>query len=202
MTDQFFTYVTVTFFLVITPGMTTAVVIQASMRRGHRAGVQAALGAAVGNSTHALLAGLGVAVLLRQWPSVLAALRIGGGLYLGWLGLSALRQAWQRQPALPLPAVDSDSRPAFRQGWAATMLNPSIATFYLAVVPGFIPAGGGSAAFAALAAVHVSMAFSCHVAWAVALDRLRRVLTGRTALRTVDAVAGTALLLLGISLLR
>lgn len=200
MSHTLLTYLSVTFFLVVTPGITTTIVIQRTLRSGVRAGVAAAAGAAAGNSTHALLAGLGLSVVLRRSPRLLAALGIAGGLYLCWLGLSTLVRAYRGRP--PLASEPGATRgSAVREGWTGTVLNPSIVTFYLTVLPSFIPPDGSIAAFALLAAIHVSMAFACHLCWAVALDRLRALLAHPLALRALDAAAGVALMLLGIKLL-
>jgi len=194
------TYLSVTFFLVITPGITTTIVIQRTLRSGMRAGAAAAAGAAMGNSTHALLAGLGVSVVLRRLPELLNALSIAGGLYLCWLGLSTLVRAYRGRPTpASKPATVRGS--AVREGWTGTVLNPSIVTFYLTVLPSFIPPESSIAAFALLAAIHISMAFTCHLCWAAALDRLRALLANPLALRGLDGVAGIALVLLGIKLL-
>ena len=86
-------YFAFTAVLVATPGATTAVVVRNTLAGGRRAGMAAALGAAIGNTTHAVAAGLGLAVLVARWPDALTAIRIAGGVYLGWLGLRSLARA-------------------------------------------------------------------------------------------------------------
>ncbi len=49
-----------------------------------------------------------------------------------------------------------------------------------------------------LAAIHVTMAFVCHVGWALAFGRLRDLLQRPTAARVLNAGAGLALLLLAV----
>ncbi|MEZ5288104.1 MAG: hypothetical protein R2712_25570 [Vicinamibacterales bacterium] len=66
-----------------------AVVVHALQPGGRRAGM-AASGAAVANSFHATLAGLGLWVLLGRWPAVLDAVR-------GFCG--AASRAWARRSA-------------------------------------------------------------------------------------------------------
>jgi threonine/homoserine/homoserine lactone efflux protein len=202
VTPTLLSYISVTFFLVITPGATTAVVIQQTLRHGHRGGAAAALGAALGNTTHALAAGLGLAVILHRWPQASTMLRILGGLYLCFLGAQSLRRAWFRTRSLEVDAVSGRSGRGsdMRQGLTVTLLNPSIATFYLAVLPAFLDPSGGFQSFAPLAAIHISMAFSCHLIWALALDSLRHRLATPAGLRVLDAAAGLALLILGLGM--
>ncbi len=76
--------------LVVTPGSTTAVVVRNTLGGGSAAGIAAAAGAAVGNTTHATAAGLGLALVFARWPIAMTMLRVGGALFLAWLGVLSL----------------------------------------------------------------------------------------------------------------
>jgi threonine/homoserine/homoserine lactone efflux protein len=199
-------YLTFTFILVVTPGSTTAVVIRATLAGGRAAGLAAATGAATGNTSHATVAGLGLAVVFARWPVALSALRVSGALYLAWLGaLSVIRAVRHADGGLHLLDAEPDRLEArkgsFRQGLMVNLLNPSIATFYLVVVPTFIPAGAPRWYFAALALLHIAMAFVCHAVWATALDKLRQFFRRPLARRTLEGVTGIALIALAIKIL-
>lgn len=196
-------YVLFTAVLVLTPGATTAVIIRNTLAGGRRAGLTAALGAALANSSHALAAGLGLALVIARFPSVLGLLRLAGGVYLGWLGVSSLRRV-ARTPAyvgVDLAAPGGPPPSSFREGLAVNLLNPAIATFYLVVVPSFLPAGASPWYFAAFAALHVGMAFTCHGVWALALDRVRAFFRRAAARRALEAATGIALLALAARVL-
>lgn len=200
MDPLFLAYLSLTAALVITPGATTAVVVRNTLAGGWRSGVAAAVGAAIGNSTHATAAGLGLAVVIARVPAVLLGIQLSGGLYLLWLGLGSARRLLQHN-ALPVSGVilsarDGGTHHAAREGITVNLLNPSIALFYLAVVPSFLPHPTPRGYYAQLAAVHVVMAFVCHSAWAFGLDRLRHVLTRPVARVALEAVTAGALFLL------
>ncbi|MGE3889054.1 MAG: LysE family translocator, partial [Vicinamibacterales bacterium] len=149
---------------------------------GHRAGLAAALGAALANSTHATLAGLGLWALVGRWPAALDAIRLGGAAYLAWLGLKSLARVWPHRVTPPAPARADGApgatgvhHPSFVEGLTLNLLNPAVISFYVAVVPTFVPAPPPRFYFAALAATHVSMALACHSAWATAFHVLRRI---------------------------
>jgi threonine/homoserine/homoserine lactone efflux protein len=144
--------------------------------------VQAALGALAANATHATLAGLGLWVLVGRWPAVLESLRVGGAAYLAWLGLKSLARAWpsRRGPrgaplAVDPAAHEARRQPSFVEGLTVNLLNPAIISFYLAVVPTFIPASPPRFYFALLAATHISLGFLCHAGWATAFHVLRQI---------------------------
>lgn len=200
-------FLTLTFVLVITPGSTTAVVIRNTLEGGRRSGVAAACGAAVGNTTHATLAGIGLSVLIARWPAALQGIQVAGAGYLAWLGVKSLHRA-RREPDGGIAfAADAahGARPtvarSFRDGAVINLLNPPIITYYIAVVPSFIPAAAPRSYFAMLAGLHIAMALVCHSLWALALDRLRGWLRRPGARRLLEAGTGVALIALAIRVL-
>jgi threonine/homoserine/homoserine lactone efflux protein len=201
-------YLAFTAILVLTPGATTAVVVRSTLHGGRTAGFAAATGAALGNASHAALAGLGLAVVFARWPIAMSILRLAGGCYLAWLGSRSLYRVFAYPDGgLRLASVNNmrDQSAAHansvRQGLTVNILNPAIATFYLVVVPSFIPPHAPSWYFATLAMVHIAMAFVCHGAWAIALDALRRILQPPPARRTLEGATGVALLALAARIL-
>jgi threonine/homoserine/homoserine lactone efflux protein len=195
------TYLTFTFLLAVTPGSTTAVVVRNTLVGGRAAGLAAAAGAALGNTSHATAAGLGLAVVFARWPVALAVLRIAGAVFLAWLGVrSVYRVVKHPDGGMRILITTEAGSPgnqtngSFRQGLAINLLNPSIVTFYLVVVPSFLPAAAPRWYFALLAAMHIAIAFACHGMWAVALDKLRRLFHAPFARRVLEGVTGVALL--------
>lgn len=175
-------YLAATLALVLAPGATTAVVVRNTLAGGHGAGVRAAAGAATANTIHATLAGLGLWVLLRRWPAVLDLIRLGGAAYLAWLGVKSLVRAWTGRRAIEVRAVAAEAshgraanRSSFIEGFTINILNPAIISFYLAVVPTFMPPAPPTYYFVVLAATHILLALACHVGWATAFHALRQV---------------------------
>lgn len=200
----FLGFLSFTFVFVATPGSTTAVVVRNTLDSGRRAGVYAALGAAVANVTHATVAGLGGAALIRTWPGALDVVRLAGGGYLAWLGLCSLWQAYLGQAplvaALELPRAAHHR--SFREGLTVNLLGPAVLTLYLSVVPTFLRPAWPRWAYVVLAACHVSMAFACHSAWVFALHRLREIFRHTRPRRLLSAATGLALLLLAARVMR
>jgi threonine/homoserine/homoserine lactone efflux protein len=200
-TSSLASYVLVTLMLVITPGATTAIVVRNTINSGWRLGAATALGAALANSTHAAAAGIGLALLFKRWPMALVVLRWAGAFYLAGLAISSLRRSITSAASLETRLHTGRSRghnAAFSQGLTVNLLNPPIIVFYLVVVPTFVPAGAGLAGFAPLAAIHVTMAFACHLGWALLFDRMRRFLRRPGWLQMLEGGAGAALLYLAV----
>lgn len=199
-------FIAVTLPLVLTPGASTAVVLRNSLAGGTRAGVATAIGANSGSICYGLLSAFGFALALQRWPSVWVALRAGGVVYMGWLGLQSIRRAFSppRQDAVRVGiATDRGVLRSLYEGFATNVLNPAIATFYLVLLPQFIPRGAPVIASALLlTAIHVTLAVTWHVTWAAAGGTLARTLAAPTPRRILEATTGGALLALAIKMAR
>jgi threonine/homoserine/homoserine lactone efflux protein len=204
-----FAYLTFTTILVITPGSTTALVVRNTLMAGWAAGLATAAGAAVANTTHATAAGLGLAVVFARWPAALTAIRLGGAIYLAWLGaVSVYRGITEADGGLRLASAAAVSGAArevhagsFRQGLLLNLMNPTIITFYLVVVPTFLPSNATAWYYVGLASYHVVLAIICHSMWALGLDRLRQIFHAPRPRRLLEAATGVALLGLAIRVL-
>ena len=197
-----FTAITVP--LVATPGASTAVVLRNAVAGGTRAGLATAAGANAGSICYGLLTAFGVSVVLQRWPMVWVALRIGGTAYLAWLGVRSLMRARSytaphatAEAALPAPPLAR----SVREGFVTNVLNPSLAAFYLVILPEFIPRGAPFAASAlTLTAIHVALAVTWHCTWAAAGGTLSATLTQTRPRRILEAISGIALLALALKL--
>lgn len=179
-----------------------------TLEGGRRAGYVTALGCAAANSTIAVACGLGLSVLLAIWPGSLEAVRMGGAVFLAWLGASSLWRAWRRPDGGITLSLDPGAPPArahagayFGDGLAINLLSPVIISYYLSVVPSFIPAGASRFYYSGLAATHVSLAVCCHAAWATALDAMRRWFVQPWRRRALQTLTGLALIALAITIL-
>ena len=83
------------------PGPDNLMVLGFGISRGRAQGIAFGLGCGLGCLSHTLLAVLGVSALIAASPAAFAALKVGGGLYLIWLGVQALRS---RGKAMPITA--------------------------------------------------------------------------------------------------
>ncbi|HEY2435019.1 MAG TPA: LysE family translocator [Vicinamibacterales bacterium] len=202
-------YAAVTVPFVAIPGVSTTLVLRNSIVGGVRAGVATAVGVNLSSIGYGLLTAFGVSMALQRWPGVWTTMRAAGVGYLAWLGLRSLwRAARGVDAALPAAGLDGAAGPVrrplvddAREGFVTNLLNPSIATFYLLVVPQFIPRDAPFAASALLlTAVHVTLAVSWHLTWAAAGGSLAVVLNRARPRRILEAAAGLALLVLAVKL--
>ena len=190
--------------LVATPGASTAVVLRNSLAGGVRSGVATAVGANTGSICYGLLTAFGIAVALQRWPMVWVVLRWAGTAYLAWLGIRSLRLAWTYRGAAARGREQAE-RPSWarsvREGFMTNVLNPSLATFYLLILPQFIPRDAPPVASAlTLTAFHVSIALTWHLTWAAAGGTLSATLSRPAPRRILEGISGVALVALALKL--
>ena len=200
MSLNLWAFAAITVPLVATPGASTAVVLRNSIGGGVRAGVATAVGVNAGSVCYGLLTAFGMSAALQRWPLVWTALRVAGTMYLAWLGLRSLARAWtyrQVDARAPVPVAPPAMRRGAVEGFMTNALNPSIATYYLLILPQFIPRGAPFARSAlTLTAIHIGLAISWHLTWAAAGGTLAETLGRTRPRRTLEAITGAALVAL------
>lgn len=135
--------------LALIPGPDTFMVLRISLSRVG-AGISAAAGSGTGALVWGALVGFGLAAILEQSAEVFRWIKIAGGLYLLYLGISSFLKA--RKAAKAGIAAGGDGhqplvytkRAGYAAGVISTLLNPKVGLFYLAVVPQFIPHGANT----------------------------------------------------------
>lgn len=128
----------VLFVSVVSPGPNFALVTSTAMSVSRRAGVLTALGFALASASWALLAIVGVNVLLAHAPWVQTAVRLAGGSYLAWLGFKMIRQARAPLPARAT-AVAGGSWHALRRAFLVSITNPKSIGFYGSIFAVMVP---------------------------------------------------------------
>lgn len=208
--------------LIVAPGPDSMLVMRNTLRSCRRAGWITAGGTVSGLLVWAVGAALGLTELLRVSRLGFDIVRFVGAAYLIWLGLSSLRLVRRKHgrrghagPAIAAPAEPSgpgaadaaaDPVPA---GWGAVYLNgllsnlfnPKIGVFFVAFLPGFIPARAPATLFTlglGLWFMAETGAWLAILAWTVArgADWLRR----SSVQRWLERATGVVLIGFGVRL--
>jgi threonine/homoserine/homoserine lactone efflux protein len=140
--EQFLAFLPMAVLITVSPGPDNLMVLGFGMSRGRAAGIAFGLGCGIGCLSHTALAALGVSALIAASPLAFLALRVGGGLYLVWLGIHALRSRGGVRLSAARDADEPLSR-LFAKGLLANAINPKVALFFLSFLPQFVLAGQG-----------------------------------------------------------
>ncbi|MEO8907542.1 MAG: LysE family translocator [Microbacteriaceae bacterium] len=133
--------------LAVTPGPDTFLTLRFSMIR-RSSGIASGMGSSVGSIAWAALVAVGLASLLEQSAAVYQVVKIVGGLYLIYLGISTFIKARKSRANAAEDELADAATPrrgysigqAFISGLVSTLLNPKVGLFFLAIVPQFVPA--------------------------------------------------------------
>ncbi|MBZ9978132.1 LysE family translocator [Mesorhizobium sp. BR-1-1-10] len=183
------------------PGPAMLYAAAQTMARGRWSGLTAALGIHLGGYVHVLAAAAGLSVLFHAVPPLYMAVKLGGALYLIWLGISLFRKRVEGDVALP--AIERKSaRRAFFESITVEVLNPKTAIFFMAFLPQFIDASAGLPVwlqFVVLGTI-VNLMFSsadvvCVFLAGLVIGRLRR---SSRAQRLMQKAGGAVLVGLGV----
>ncbi len=183
----------------LTPGPNVTFVIAKCLTSGFRAALTVVLGVGAGLAVYTLLAAVGAAAVLNAWPALYVALRIGGALFLLWLGF----RAWSTTlPARPNASGAPESgRALFGQGVANTLLNPQVGVFFLMFLPQFTTPSRGALTWQLtfLGLCFVTSGTLVNLGYAAVAARASRALTSTPGrLVAIRRVGAAALLALGL----
>jgi len=204
MNAPFLTFLGISALVIATPGPDTALTIRNTLLGGRRAGMSTALGVAVGEGIWAVATSVGLVALLLASEPVFQALKLLGAAYLLYLGLQSLRSAFSRASA----SLDSGAHKArtglrnaraFRQGVINDLSNPKMAVFFASVLPQFAAQGHGMLSeLVGLGIIFASLTFAWLALYAFVIARAGDLARASKVGRTIDGVAGVALVGLGV----
>jgi threonine/homoserine/homoserine lactone efflux protein len=135
--------------LILSPGPDTVYVLARGAGEGRRAGVLSALGVTTGVLVHTVAAAVGLAALFRAVPEARTVVVAAGAAYLSYLGIRTLRD-----PEVEARETDGDP---YLQGLTVNVLNPQVALFFLAFLPGFAPDSAPAVGMVLLGALYAAL---------------------------------------------
>jgi threonine/homoserine/homoserine lactone efflux protein len=201
--EQFFGFLLAAILLTASPGPDNLMVLGLGMSKGRKQGMVFGLGCALGCLSHTFLAVIGVSAIIAASPTAFTALRIGGGLYLVWLGIGALRSTGG-QSAARAQAPAQSLKNLFMKGLLANAVNPKIVLFFLSLLPQFVIAANGNVPGQMLAlgvtfTVQAAILFGLlgYFAGAIGTWLERKPGAGKW----LDRLAGTVFIALGLKLI-
>ncbi|WP_326760966.1 LysE family translocator [Streptomyces phaeochromogenes] len=150
---------------------------------------------------HATLAAVGLSALVMSSAQALTVVKLLGGIYLVWLGVTTWRSARR--------GIEVTKRGRWRLPWArlggfgqglwSNVLNPKAASVYLTLVPQFLTSSRPVAPqIATLAVVHVSVVLVWLLFWTSVVAAARTLIDTPRFRRGTSRLAGAVLVSLGV----
>jgi threonine/homoserine/homoserine lactone efflux protein len=191
MSQKFATFVLASLLLAITPGPGVIYVLTRTLSQGRSAGLASVCGIALGNLANAVLASLGLAVLIASSQAAFMAVKLSGAAYLAFLGVQTLISRPAMRPNPAAKPLTSHGR-LWRTAFFVALTNPKTALFFAALLPQFIHPGAAPLAqsllLSAVFVVLASCTDSLYVFAAAALSpRVRRAARWQATARYLSA---------------
>jgi threonine/homoserine/homoserine lactone efflux protein len=191
--------------IILAPGPSVLFVIARAIAWGRKTAVFTVAGNVTGAFALSTMVAIGLGPILQRSDLAYAAIQWGGGLYLMYLGIEAIRQRKihaedMRNQGDIAPGVARSMRDGF---WVGA-LNPKGLVFYAAVLPQFVDREKGNVALQLifLGAVFSILAFISDGTWGLLAGTARQWLaTDAKRLEKLRATGGIVMIILGISVL-
>lgn len=186
------------FVLFLTPGPVWLALTARVLSHGAGAAVPLMLGVALGDTVWSVTAVLGLSWVVGSLGWVLAGLRwLAVGLFAA-MGFLLIRHAGR-----DIAADSRLNRPGawagFIAGIAAILANPKAILFYMGMLPGFFDLSSIAAPdIAAIAAASMAVPLIGNGAFALFVDRARRLVSSPVALKRTNQAAGAMLILVAV----
>lgn len=206
--DQFWTFLISITLLTLFPGVDSLLVIRNSTRGGWRDGIATSTGICSGLFVHAAVSALGISALLLQSAMAFNMLKLVGGGYLIWMGLSNLWQASKSGKPRETLLQDAGRARSFqcqrslREGFVCNVFNPKTLLFYMAFLPQFIdPTRSPLLQSIFMAAVHFVIAMIYQGALTFLVERIKGWFKGGFLRRWSESLVGLILIFFGLRIL-
>ena len=189
--------------IILAPGPSVLFVIARAIAWGRATAVFTVAGNVTGAFSLSVFVALGLGPILQRSEFAYIAVQWGGGLYLVYLGIDAIRKRSAHAADMTNQGEIAPSiRRSIRDGFWVGALNPKGVVFFAAVLPQFIDRERGSvtAQLIVLGAIFAILAFVSDGSWGMLAGTARNWLaTDAKRLERLRATGGTIMIILGIS---
>ncbi len=187
-------------FVSATPGMCMTLSMTLGMSIGLRRTFWMMWGELLGVGLVSIAAVAGVATVMFNYPAVFLVLKYIGGAYLFYLGI----QMWCSKGKMALSESNAENlefsaKELLTQGFVTAVANPKGWAFMVSLLPPFINSEYSLAPqMMVLLVIILTIEFCCLVGYAAGGRSLRRLLQKKSTLKTMNRIAGTLMIGVGV----
>ncbi|KZN42589.1 amino acid transporter [Pseudoalteromonas luteoviolacea CPMOR-2] len=140
--EYLFSFAVASFVIAVAPGPSNAFLMAQTFTNGKNAGMQSALGFALGGIVHTLFAVIGLSAILKASETAYTTVQYLGAAYLAYLGVVTLKDTLknQSQDASHSEQIEAEKprKNVTFQAMMTEVLNPKVALFFIAFIPQFV----------------------------------------------------------------
>lgn len=188
------------FFVSATPGMCMTLSMTLGMTVGIKRTFWMMAGELLGVGLVVIFSMIGVATIMLQYPSIFTIFKLGGGLYLAYIGI----EMWRSRGRLAIQEnntvnFDCSKRALATQGFITAIANPKGWAFFIALLPPFIDQTLPLIPqMTMLIWMILCIEFICLILYALGGQSLAHLLRKRSNVRLMNRIAGSLMIAVGI----
>ena len=198
-------YIIAAMIIILAPGPSVLFVIARAIAWGRKVAVITVAGNVTGAFVLSSLVAFGLGPVLQRSDLAFAAVQWGGGLYLVYLGIDAIRKRKIHAADMTNQgSVEPKNFQSIRDGFMVGVLNPKGLVFYAAVLPQFVDRDRGNitAQLLFLGALFSVLAFISDGSWGLLAGTARDWLSGdANRLEKLRATGGCVMIFLGLAVI-
>ncbi|KML44426.1 LysE family translocator [Cytobacillus firmus] len=200
--NDFFTFLILSLFVVMSPGIDTALITKRTISDGRTDGYKMGLGITAGSLVHTFAAAFGLSAILMQSAAAFEVIKYAGAVYLIYLGLSSFISMKKKKNADLETEVKSDmKKSAFKQGLLSNVLNPKVAMFFLTFLPQFVKSGeNAQQQLIIMGIIYTLLSICWFFLYVFFINYLREWLMSPKVQRVMDKATGVVLIGFGLKL--
>ncbi|MGM0900687.1 MAG: LysE family translocator [Bacillota bacterium] len=199
--NEFFTFLILSLFVVMSPGIDTALITKRTISDGRIDGYKMALGITTGSLVHTFAAAFGLSAILMQSAVAFEIVKYVGAIYLIYLGLSSFISRKKKATSAENQYNDEMKKSAFKQGLFSNILNPKVAMFFLTFLPQFVKTGeNATQQLIIMGVIYTLLSISWFFIYVFFINYLREWLMSPKVQRIMDKATGLVLIGFGLKL--
>lgn len=200
--NEFLTFFVLSLFVVMSPGIDTALITKTTIATGRKTGFQMALGISTGSLVHTFAAAFGLSAILMQSALAFEIVKYVGAIYLLYLGVSSFWASNKKQ-AIEEEHLHQSSKKgsSFQQGLLSNVLNPKVAMFFLTFLPQFVTPGENTTQqLIMMGVVYTILSITWFFIYVYFINHMREWLLSPKVQKWMDKATGLVLIGFGLKL--
>ncbi|MDT2046556.1 LysE family translocator [Priestia flexa] len=199
--NDLLTFLLLSSFVVMSPGVDTALITKRTVSEGRTSGYRMAMGITAGSLVHTFAAAFGLSAILMQSALAFEIVKYVGAIYLIYLGVSSFMTRKKQETEENLKDQIKPGQSAFKQGLLSNVLNPKVAMFFLTFLPQFVTPGSSSIQqLLVMGVIYTFLSISWFFVYVFFINYLRSWLLSAKVQRAMDRATGLVLIGFGVKL--
>ncbi|MGG0717262.1 LysE family translocator [Robertmurraya massiliosenegalensis] len=196
--NDFFTFLLLSLFVVMSPGIDTALITKRTISDGRKDGYRIALGITTGSLVHTLAAAFGLSAILMQSAIAFEIVKYVGAIYLIYLGATSfIKKDKETKSGLE----KNTKKSPFTQGLLSNVLNPKVAMFFITFLPQFVNGSNNvTTQLIMMGVIYTVLSITWFFVYVFFINYLREWLMSAKVQRMMDKTTGIILIGFGLKL--